>query len=114
MALFQKEEIVFEKKEFRLGELNYDSPTGTGYDNVLPFGFAVKKNRKLRLSVKSSSPIDVVIAHSDNSVAAQELQVTDMVLGPVDTKDDTDMGILIGTWPGDRATVSLRAWTDSK
>lgn len=114
MALFQKEEVVFEKMDFRLGELNYESPTGTGYDNVLPFGFAVKKNRKLRLSVKSDTPIDVVIARSDNSVAAEEFQVTDKIIGPVDTKDDVDMGILVGTWPGDRATVSLRAWTDSK
>ncbi len=115
MALFQKEETVFEKSDISLGELNYNSPTGTCYDNVLTYGFAVKKNRALRLEVKAEAPIDVVIARSDNSVAAEALQITEKVLGPVDTKDGTDMGILIGTWPGNKVKVTLlRAWTDSK
>ena len=114
MALFQKEETVFEQNDIRLGEVNYNSPTGTCYDNVLTFGFAVKKNRFIRVSVKSDKPIDVVLARSDNSVAEQALEVTEKILGPVDTKDGVDMGILIGTYPGNRATVSLRAWTDSK
>ncbi len=114
MALFQKEETVFERKDIRLGELNYNSPTGTCYDNVLPFGFAVRKNRKLYLSMVSDRPIDVVIARSDNSVAAQSLQTPACELGPVDTKEDTDMGILLGTYPGDRATVSVRVWMGSK
>jgi len=114
MALFQKEETVFEQKDIHLGELNYNSPTGTCYDNVLPFAFNVKKNRLVRLEMTSDKPIDVVLARSDNSDAAQALDTTHCVLGPVDTKDDTEMGILIGTYPGNRATVSIRVWTDSK
>ena len=114
MALFQKEETVFEKDGIHLGEVNYSSPTGTCYDNVLTFGFAVKKNRFIRVHMKSDKPIDVVLARSDNSVAEQALDVTEKTLGPVDTKDCVDMGVLIGTYPGNRATVSLRVWTDSK
>lgn len=109
MALFRKEEIVFEE-DIALGGLNYDSPTGTCYDNVLPFGFAVRKNRSLYLRMSSDRPIDVVIARSDNSVAAQKLQVSECELGPVDTGGNTDMGLLLGTYPGDRANVHVRIW----
>ena len=114
MGFFQKEETVFEQKDIRLGELNYDSPTGTCYDNVLTFSFPVRKNRMLRVEVKSDKTIDAVIARPDASAAFQALGITEQVLGPVDTKDNTEMGILIGLIPGNRATVSLRAWTDSK
>lgn len=110
MALFQKEETVFEKKDICLGELNYDSPTGTCYDNVLTYAIPVRKNRGLYLEMRSDKPIDVVIARSDNSVASQSLQKSVCEMGPVDTRDDTEMGLLIGTYPGDRATVSVRMW----
>ena len=114
MGFFQKEETVFEKEGILLGELNYDSPTGTCYDNVLTFAFPVKKNRVLRAEIKSDKTIDAVIARPDNSAAFQALGITESVLGPVDTKDNTEMGILIGLVPGDRAIVSIRAWTDAK
>lgn len=114
MAFFQKEETVFERKDILLGELNYDSPTGTCYDNVLTFSFPVRKNRLLRLEVKSDKVIDAVIARPDASAACQALGITEKVLGPVETKDNTEMGVLIGLTPGDRAVVSLRAWIDSK
>lgn len=114
MGLFSKEETVFEQSDIRIGEVDYTNRTGTGYLNIVTFGFDVKRNRKLRVHVVSDNPVDVAIAYPNSSMAADKIQVTDEVVGPVDTKDSTDMGLIIAITPGDKATVSVKAWTDSK
>lgn len=114
MGLFSKEEIVFEKKDFRLGEFDPTNSTGTCYFNVMNFSFDVKKNRVLRIKVVSELPIDVAVAYEDGSMAGHKEQVTDSVIGPFNTNNFTNMGMFIAIYPGDKSTVSLKAWTDSR
>ena len=114
MGLFSKEETVFEENDIHMGEVDYTNVTGTGYSNVVTFAFSVKKGKAIRAKVKSDKPVDVVIAYEDNSMAGEKVGVTDDTVGPFQTKKCTNMGLILGIYPGDRANVSVRVWTDSK
>ena len=70
--------------------------------------------RKVRVSVESDRPVDVALAYGDFSSAGHKEGMTEGTLGPFDTKDYTDMALFLGVYPGDRATVSVRVWTDKK
>ena len=114
MGIFSKSETVLQLDRRVVGEVNLQSDTGTGYDNVLHIPFGVKKGRKVRVSVESDKPVDVALAYGDFSSAGHKEGMTEGTLGPFDTKDFTDMALFLGVYPGDRATVSVRVWTDRK
>lgn len=114
MGIFSKEETVFELTDERLGEVDPTSDTGTGYANVKHYGYAVKKRRMVRAHVVSEKPIDVVLAYPDGRLIVHKDGITDDVVGPVPSEDFTDMGIIVGIWPGDKTKFSVRVWTDSK
>lgn len=113
MGIFSKEETVFEQEGIRLGEFDPTNSTGTCYFNILKFPFDVKKNRMVRVHVVSEKPIDVALAAADGLVG-EVGGVTDATLGPYSTKNFSDMCVFLGIAPGDKTTVSVKAWTDSK
>lgn len=104
---------MFEQSDIRLGEFDPTNSTGSCYFHILKFPFDVKKNRMVRVHVVSQLPIDVALASSDGLVG-EVGSVTDATLGPYSTKNYTDMCVFLGITPGDKSTVSVKAWTDSK
>lgn len=113
MGFFSKEETVFEQADIRLGEFDPTNSTGTCYFNIMKFPFDVKKNRMIRVHVVSELPIDVALAGPQGLVGEQG-GVTETTLGPYSTKDYTDMCVFLGIVPGDKSTVSVKAWLDSR
>ena len=115
MGIFSKEEVLFEKENFRIGEFDPTNSTGTCYFNIMKFPFDVKKNRMVRVHVTSELPIDVAVATQDNGGLLGEVGgTTDVTLGPFSTKNCTDMSVFLGITPGDKSTVSVKVWSDSK
>ena len=115
MGIFSKEEVLFEKENFRIGEFDPTNSTGTCYFNIMKFPFDVKKNRMVRVHVTSELPIDVAVAAQDNGGLLGEVGgTTDVTLGPFSTKNCTDMCVFLGITPGDKSTVSVKVWSDSK
>ncbi|MCQ2084758.1 MAG: hypothetical protein MJZ21_01265 [archaeon] len=113
MGIFSKEEILLEQNNVRLGEFDPTNSTGTCYFNILKFPFDVKKNRMVRVHVVSELPIDVAVASSVGLVG-EVGGVTETTLGPYSTKNCTDMCVFLGITPGDKSTVSVKVWSDSK
>lgn len=114
MGLFTKKETVFARTGIRVGDVNLQSPTGTGYDNIVTLSFDVDRNVMLRVGITSDRPVDVVIAHEDGSMAAHHEGFTAGTLGPVTTGKNKNMGLILGVYPGDKAVVNVTVWTDRK
>ena len=114
MGIFSKNETLLTLDAVHVGEVDPTNATGTGYKNVMTYSFDVSKNRMIRAQVKSDAPIDVVIANEDGSLAGHREGVTDDVVGPFSTSKNASMGLILGLYPGDKATVSVKVWTDSK
>ena len=113
MGIFSKEEVLFEKENFRIGEFDPTNSTGTCYFNIMKFPFDVKKNRMVRVHVVSEKPIDVALA-SPEGLVGEVGGVTETTIGPYSTKNYPDMCVFLGITPGEKSTVSVKAWLDSK
>ena len=113
MGFFSKEETVFEQEGIRLGEFDPTNSTGTCYFHVMKFPFDVKKNRMVRVHVVSEKPIDVALA-SPEGLVGEVGSVTETTLGPYSTKNYPDMCVFLGITPGEKSTVSVKAWLESK
>lgn len=112
MALFEKEIHVLSKDSVSVGDFD---PTVDGcYRNVVTFPFDVRKNRVLYVKAVSDNPVDIAIANSDGSSAKHAEKITDSVIGPIPTGGNTEMGILIGLFPGDKAKVSFDIWMERR
>ncbi|MDD2626786.1 MAG: hypothetical protein WCQ63_00345 [Methanomethylophilus sp.] len=114
MGLFSKPETVFERTDLELGLLNLQSPTGTGYDNILTFPFDVKPNRMLYADISADRPVDLVLANKDSSAAFHRENITALRIGPVPTGKNDNMGLILGIFQGDRAKVTIKIWMDRK
>jgi hypothetical protein len=113
MGFFSKEETVFEQEGIRLGEFDPTNSTGSCYFHILKFPFDVKKNRMVRVHVVSEKPIDVALA-SPEGLVGEVGGITESTLGPYSTKNYPDMCVFLGITPGEKSTVSVKAWLDSK
>ena len=112
MSIFDKRVQVYGPEEMTVGEFD---PTVDGcYRNVLSIPLDVKPNRFLHVRIRSDFPVDVVVAKEDHSSAGHKDQITDAELGPYPTEKSRSMGILIGVFRGDRAKVTVEAWTDKE
>jgi hypothetical protein len=111
MVLFGNRKVmVFDKADISVGDFD---PTVPGcYRNVVSFPFDVRPKKALYAEFESDNPVDVVLANSNGSVAAKHMGVTVYSMGPVVTKDNKDMGLILGVFPGDKAKVSARVWMD--
>lgn len=112
MALFDKREQVYGPEAVSVGD--FDITVDGCYRNVVTIPLEVRPHRLLRVSVKSNHPVDVVVAREDRSSAGHKDGVMDAVLGPFDTGKSKSMGILLGVYKGDKASVVVEAWTDKE
>ena len=112
MSIFDKRVNVFGPEVVSVGDLDY---TVDGcYRNIVPIPLDVKPNRLLYVKVSSDNPVDVVVAHDDNSAAGHKEGVTDIQLGPFSTGKSTSMGIILGIFRGDKAKVNVEAWMEKE
>ncbi|MDO5862339.1 MAG: hypothetical protein Q4Q58_06080 [Thermoplasmata archaeon] len=110
MSLFDKREQVYGPETLSVGDFD---PTVDGcYRNVVTIPLTVRPRRVLRVKVSSDHPVDVVVAREDRSSAGHRDGVMEAVLGPFDTGKSSSMGILLGVYKGDKAKVTVEAWTD--
>ncbi len=110
MPLFEKREQVYGPETVSVGD--FDITVDGCYRNVVTIPLDVKPKRKLRVRISSDHPVDVVVARGDNSSAGFKNGVTEATLGPFDTGKFDSMGIFLGVYKGDRAKVTVEAWTD--
>jgi hypothetical protein len=110
MAMFKDGEQVFNIEGFKLGE--FDISAEGLYRNVQSFPFKVKKRRAIKINVTSSDPIDVAVANERGSSVFHKQAVREGVLGPILTEDNKEMGVVIGIYKGDKATVSVEIWME--
>ena len=108
MAMLDGREQVFALERLPLGE--FDPSVEGFYRNVQTFPFKVKKRRVIRISIKSDIPVDVAVADEKGSTAGYKQAVKEGTIGPVPTEDNKEMGIVLGVYPGDKATVSVEIW----
>ena len=112
MALFVKREQVYGPETMRIGE--FDITVDGCYRNVITIPLEVKPKRMLHVKVSSDHPIDVAVAREDQSAAGHMEGVTEATLGPYDTGKFHSMGIFLGIFKGDKATVTVEAWIDAE
>ena len=106
MAMFKDGEQVLNIEGFKLGE--FDISAEGFYKNVQSFPFKVKKRKVINIKVVSDGvPVDVAIANEKGSSVFHKQAVMEGILGPIPTDENKEMGIVVGIYPGDRATVSL-------
>ncbi len=110
--MFAKREQVYGPEMISVGDFD---PTVDGfYRNVIPIPLDVKPKRKLRVKVTSDFPVDVVVANDKNATVGIMRGTTDIIMGPYDTGKMRSMGILVGLMKGDKAKVTVEAWTDKE
>lgn len=108
--MFESRETVYGPETVPVGEFD---PTVDGcYRNVVTIALDVKPRRFLRVRVTSDHPVDVVVAREDRSSAGHKEGVMDATFGPYETGRSRSMGILLGVFRGDKANVTVEAWTD--
>ena len=110
MAMFKDGEQVFKIEGFRLGEL--DLSAEGFYKNVQSFPFKVKKKRVIKIEVRSDISVDVAIANEKGSSVLHKQGIKNETIGPIPTEDNKEMGVIIGIYPGDKATVSVDIWME--
>lgn len=110
MPLFNKKEPVYGPETLSVGDFD---PTVDGcYRNVVAIPLDVKPRRALMVKVTSDFPVDVVIAKEDHSAAGHKDGITEVVMGPYETGKSHSMGIFLGVYRGDKAKVTVEAWTE--
>lgn len=112
MSIFEKRTQVFGPETLVVGEFD---PTADGfYRNVYPIELTVKPNHMLYVKMDSDAPVDIVIAREDGSAVQHKDRQTDIQLGPFPTEKHKSMGIILGVFRGDKATVKIEAWMERK
>lgn len=112
MALFVKREQVYGPEIVSVGD--FDVTVDGCYRNVVTIPLEVKPKRMLRVKVTSDHPVDVLVAREDNSSAGHKDGVMEATLGPFETGKSHSMGIFLGVYKGDKAKVTVEAWTDAQ
>lgn len=110
MSLFAKKVTVLGPEVVSVGDFD---PTVDGcYRNVVTIPLEVKPRRQLYVRVRSDNPVDIVVAKDDRSAAGHKENQTDITMGPFDTGKMTSMGIILGIYRGEKASVEIEAWID--
>jgi len=110
MAVFGGKEQVFKTERFALGE--FDPSVDGFYKNVQTFSFKVKKKRAIMIEISSDVPIDVAVANEKGSSVVYKQSIKEGTIGPVQTDDNKEMGLIIGIYKGDKAVVSAEVWME--
>jgi len=110
MAMFGEREQVFKAEGLTLGEFD---PSAEGfYRNVQTFPIRVKKRKVIRISISSDAPVDVAVANEKGESVSYKQAVKEGTVGPVPTDGNKEMGIILGVYKGDKATVSIDVWME--
>ncbi len=112
MPMFGGRETVFGPETVSVGD--FDITVDGCYRNVVPIALDVKPRRMLRVRISSDHPVDVVIAREDRSSACHKEGVLEATFGPFETGKSRSMGVLLGVFRGDKASVTVEAWTDKE
>lgn len=112
MAFFDKREQVYGPEVISVGD--FDITVDGCYRNVVTIPLVVRPHRMLHVSVQSDNPVDVVVAREDHSSAGIKEGAKNIELGPFGTGKSRSMGILLGVYKGDKAKVTVEAWTDKE
>jgi len=110
MAVFGGKEQVFKAERFVLGE--FDPSVDGFYKNVQAFSFKVKKKRAITIEISADAPVDVAVANEKGSSVAYKQSVKEGTIGPVQTDDNKEMGLIVGIYKGDKAVVSVDVWME--
>ena len=112
MSLFEKRTQVYGPETMVVGEFD---PTADGlYRNIVTIALTVKPNHVLYVKVQSDNPVDIVVAREDGSAVQHKDRQRDILMGPYPTEKHKSMGIILGVFRGDKATVTVEAWTERK
>ena len=110
MVLFGGTEQVLKVEGFLLGE--FDPSAYNFYKNVKSFTFNVKKKRTVKAEVKADNPIDIAFMNENGRSLLHKQGIKEGTIGPVPTEDNKEMRIIMGIYPGDKATVSVEVWME--
>lgn len=110
MPLFAKKETVYGPEQVSVGD--FDITVDGCYRNVVSIPIDLKPHRRLYVKVDSPHPVDVVVARENGSSAEHREGVTHVLMGPYDTGKARSMGVFLGVDKGDKALVTLEAWTE--
>ena len=108
MALFGDGEQIFKRDGLVLGE--FDPSVDGFYRNVQTFSLKVKKRKAVSISIASDVPVDVAVANENGSSIAYKEAIKEGTMGPVPTGDNKEIGIVLGVFRGDKATVNVEVW----
>ncbi|MCL2296131.1 MAG: hypothetical protein FWC29_03510 [Methanomassiliicoccaceae archaeon] len=110
MAVFGEREQVFKTEGLVLGE--FDPSVDGFYKNVQTFSFKVKKRKAIWINISSNAPVDVAVANERGASISYKQAVKEGDIGPIPTDDNKEMGIIVGVYKGDKATVSIDIWME--
>jgi len=110
MAVFGGKEQIFKMERFALGE--FDRSVDGFYKNVQTFSFGVKKKRAITVKISADVPVDVAVANEKGSSVTYKQSIKEGTVGPVPTEDNREMGLIVGIYKGDKATVSVEVWME--
>ncbi len=112
MSFFEKRTAVFGPEDVRVGDFD---PTADGlYRNVVTIPLDVKPKHVVYVKAKSDNPFDIVIARDNGSAVVHKEGNKDIQLGPFPTEKAASMGVILGVFRGDKATVNLEVWMEKK
>ncbi len=110
MALFKDRELVLDSKNIVIGE--FDPSVDGFYKNVMTFPVTVKKKRTITINIRSDVPVDIAVANEKGSSILHKQSFKEGSIGPIPTNDNKEMGVIVGIFPGDKATIDLEVWME--
>lgn len=109
MSLFSKRKTIYEKQKLTVGE--FDINVDGAYRNVKALPVEGKKGRKLFVSVKSDSGVDVSIVDAKGVNEKFKEAVTDSVIS-VPILEKGTMSLIFGVYRGNLANVEFEVWME--
>ena len=108
--MFGKKTVLVEHQNLTVGEFNIE--VNGAYDNIKTFRLDVKKGRKLFISIKSDTGVDVSVVDTKGMNISFSEATKDKIIGPIAIQEKGTMALILGVYRGDLAHVELEAWME--
>ena len=108
--IFSKKTVLVEHQTLTVGEFNIN--IDGAYDNIKTFRMDVKKGRKLFISIKSDTGVDVSVVDTKGMNKSFSEAVKEKTIGPIAIEEKGIMALILGVYRGDLAHVELEAWME--
>lgn len=108
--LFDRKTVLIERQNLTVGEFNIE--IDGAYDNIKTFRMDVKKGRKLFISIKSDTGVDVSVVDTKGMNRSFSEAVKEKTIGPIPIEEKGTMALILGVYRGDLAQVELEAWME--